>query len=102
MSWLPAASPMIAPQIRELAGEGFANKVCISQSKEPGLLHGPIASDLMSISPKLKNSVPITRDGGRWAGQHERLRYQPEVLKGLMTNYPYQLKFVVGGRGRSI
>jgi 7-carboxy-7-deazaguanine synthase len=49
----------------------------------------------MSISPKLKNSVPSSREGGRWAGQHERLRYQPEVLKQLMANYPYQLKFVV-------
>jgi 7-carboxy-7-deazaguanine synthase len=49
----------------------------------------------MSISPKLANSTPHERDGGRWAAQHDRLRYRPEVLKQLMSEYEYQLKFVV-------
>jgi len=49
----------------------------------------------MSISPKLENSTPHEREGGRWAAQHERLRYQPDVLKQLMSEYLYQLKFVV-------
>jgi 7-carboxy-7-deazaguanine synthase len=53
----------------------------------------------MSISPKLANSTPIDRDGGRWAGQHERLRYQPGVLRRLMERYPYQLKFVIAESG---
>ena len=39
----------------------------------------------MSISPKLANSTPHEREGGKWAAQHDRLRYQPEVLKQLMT-----------------
>ncbi|MDX2153280.1 MAG: 7-carboxy-7-deazaguanine synthase QueE [Bryobacteraceae bacterium] len=51
--------------------------------------------DLMSISPKLANSTPHRREGGKFALQHERLRYQPEVLKQLMARYSYQLKFVV-------
>jgi 7-carboxy-7-deazaguanine synthase len=49
----------------------------------------------MSISPKLANSTPREREGGKWAAQHDRLRYQPEVLKQLMAEYEYQLKFVV-------
>jgi 7-carboxy-7-deazaguanine synthase len=49
----------------------------------------------MSISPKLANSTPLEREGGRWAAQHERLRYQPDVLRKLMSEYDYQLKFVV-------
>jgi len=49
----------------------------------------------MSISPKLKNSTPISRDGGRWAQQHDRLRWQPNVMKELIATYPYQLKFVI-------
>jgi 7-carboxy-7-deazaguanine synthase len=49
----------------------------------------------MSISPKLENSTPREREGGKWAAQHERLRYQPEVLRRLMSEYEYQLKFVV-------
>jgi 7-carboxy-7-deazaguanine synthase len=46
---------------------------------------------LMSISPKLANSTPE----GPWAAQHERLRLQADVLNKLMTNYDYQLKFVI-------
>jgi 7-carboxy-7-deazaguanine synthase len=49
----------------------------------------------MSISPKLANSTPVDRDEGRWAAMHERVRHQPEVLRRLMAEYPYQLKFVI-------
>jgi 7-carboxy-7-deazaguanine synthase len=64
-----------------------------------GTVYQPVASDLMSISPKLANSTPGLRDEGRWAAQHDRLRYQPDVLKQLMSEYPYQLKFVVSNPG---
>jgi 7-carboxy-7-deazaguanine synthase len=60
-----------------------------------GTVYQPVVCDLMSISPKLSNSTPHTREDGRWAAQHERLRYQPAVLKQLMAENPYQLKFVV-------
>ncbi len=86
--------PMIAPQIRELTG-GLREKDLHITIETAGTVYALVACDLMSISPKLKNSVPHTRDGGRWAGQHERLRYQPAVLTQLMNGYPYQLKFVV-------
>ncbi len=49
----------------------------------------------MSISPKLANSTPWEREGGRYAAQHERLRHQPEILRHLIATYDYQLKFVV-------
>jgi 7-carboxy-7-deazaguanine synthase len=58
-------------------------------------VYQPVVCDLMSLSPKLANSTPHEREGGRWAAQHERLRYQPDVLRRLMREYPYQLKFVV-------
>jgi 7-carboxy-7-deazaguanine synthase len=60
-----------------------------------GTVFQPVACDLMSISPKLANSTPHTREDGKWAQQHDRLRYQPEVLRKLMSSYDYQLKFVV-------
>jgi 7-carboxy-7-deazaguanine synthase len=60
-----------------------------------GTVYQPVTCDLMSISPKLSNSTPHRREGGRWAAQHDRLRYQPDVLRRLMAEYPYQLKFVV-------
>jgi 7-carboxy-7-deazaguanine synthase len=49
----------------------------------------------MSISPKLSNSTPWEREGGRFAAHHEATRLQPEVLKQLIERYNYQLKFVV-------
>ncbi len=64
-----------------------------------GTVYQPVKCDLMSISPKLANSTPTEREGGRWAAQHDRLRYQPGVLKQLMAEYPYQLKFVVSDPG---
>jgi len=64
-----------------------------------GTVYAAVACDLMSISPKLSNSVPHEREGGRWAAQHDRLRYQPEVLKRLIREYAYQLKFVVASPG---
>lgn len=64
-----------------------------------GTVFQPVACDLMSISPKLANSTPWEREDGRWAAQHDRLRYRPEVLSKLMSAYPYQLKFVVSDPG---
>jgi 7-carboxy-7-deazaguanine synthase len=60
-----------------------------------GTVYEDVECDLMSISPKLSNSTPTRREGGRFAAQHDRLRYQPEVLKRLMANHHYQLKFVM-------
>ncbi len=86
--------PMIAPDIVEItrAIQSLGLHVTIETA---GTVAAPVACDLMSISPKLANSTPRDREGGRWAAQHDRLRYQPEVLKMLMAEYAYQLKFVV-------
>jgi 7-carboxy-7-deazaguanine synthase len=86
--------PMIAPQIVALtqALKNIGQHVTIETA---GTVRQPVVCDLMSISPKLANSTPHEREGGRWAAQHERLRYQPEVLRQLMAAYSYQLKFVV-------
>ncbi len=61
-----------------------------------GTVYQPVVCDLMSISPKLSNSTPRRREGGRWAAEHDRLRIQPGVLRRLMADYDYQMKFVVG------
>jgi 7-carboxy-7-deazaguanine synthase len=57
-----------------------------------GTVYRPVVCDLMSISPKLANSTPNEEPH---ASRHEKLRYQPEILKRLMDQYEYQLKFVV-------
>jgi len=86
--------PMIAPGIVELT-EGIRQLGLHVTVETAGTVFQPAACDLMSISPKLENSTPHEREGGKWAAQHERLRYQPEVLRQLMAEYEYQLKFVV-------
>jgi len=86
--------PMIDPDIVELTQKlrTIDHHITIETA---GTVFAPVECDLMSISPKLSNSTPATEEGGRWAAQHDRTRYQPEVLKQLMARYPYQLKFVV-------
>jgi 7-carboxy-7-deazaguanine synthase len=86
--------PMIAPMIGLLTQRLKEDEMHIT-IETAGTVYAPVTCDLMSISPKLANSTPHKREGGRWAAQHDRLRYQPEVLKKLMGEYEYQLKFVV-------
>jgi 7-carboxy-7-deazaguanine synthase len=88
---ITGGEPMIAPEIEDLTHR-LHQHVTIETA---GTVDTPVRCDLMSISPKLANSTPLQRDNGRWAQQHERLRYQPEVLKRLIQLYSYQLKFVI-------
>ncbi len=82
--------PMIAPGIASLtkALRGLGMHITIETA---GTVHHELDCDLMSISPKLSNSAPE----GAFRLQHERLRIQPDVLKGLIREYEYQLKFVI-------
>lgn len=122
-SWNPEGSEMpikeIAAKVRDYAashvvltgGEPmiFAESVELTQQlkqagthitvETAGTVYQPVTCDLMSISPKLANSTPHQREGGRWAAQHDRLRYQAEVLRRLASAYAYQLKFVVSDPG---
>jgi 7-carboxy-7-deazaguanine synthase len=91
---LTGGEPMIALQVVNLTNRLRQADLHIT-IETAGTVYAPVACDLMSISPKLANSTPREREGGRWAAQHERLRYQPEILKRLITEYSYQLKFVV-------
>jgi 7-carboxy-7-deazaguanine synthase len=60
-----------------------------------GTLYLPVTCDLMSISPKMKNSTPTAARDANWHLRHERVRYAPIVINRLMEEYEYQLKFVV-------
>jgi 7-carboxy-7-deazaguanine synthase len=91
---ITGGEPMIAPGIVELT-EGIKGLGLHVTIETAGTAYKAVACDLMSISPKLENSTPYERESGKWAAQHERLRYQPGVLKQLMSEYEYQLKFVV-------
>ncbi len=60
-----------------------------------GTLYLPVQCDLMSISPKLANSTPSEERAGAWAQRHEQTRGAPEVIEKLLSQYDYQVKFVV-------
>ncbi len=83
--------PMIAPETPALTAALRAAGMHITV-ETAGTVYAPVACDLMSISPKLANSTP---DDAKWAPVHERTRLQPEILRRLMADYSYQLKFVV-------
>lgn len=91
---ITGGEPMIMPDIVELT-EALARDRRHITIETAGTVFKPVRCDLMSISPKLANSTPYEREGGRWAQQHERLRIQLPVLRRLMHDYDYQLKFVV-------
>ncbi len=91
---ITGGEPMIAPGIVTLTERLKEDDFHIT-IETAGTVFESVTCDLMSISPKLANSTPHKKDKGRWAAQHERLRYQPDVLKKLIANYDYQLKFVV-------
>lgn len=90
--------PMIAPEIVPftVALRDAGLHITIETA---GTVYARVECDLMSISPKLSNSTPFEREAGRWVSQHERVRQQPEVLRRLIQNYGYQLKFVVSTPG---
>ena len=91
---LTGGEPMIASGIVDLTAalRQAGRHITIETA---GTVWAPVECDLMSVSPKLANSTPHTRGEGRWAARHERLRYQPEVLRKLIGAYTYQMKFVI-------
>src|SRR5579872_6313523 len=87
---ITGGEPMIAPEVVPLTDRLRQRGLHIT-IETAGTVFAPVACDLMSISPKLANSTPQ----GSWSAQHERRRFQPEILRHLMSSYDYQLKFVV-------
>ncbi|MEX2309247.1 MAG: 7-carboxy-7-deazaguanine synthase QueE [Pirellulales bacterium] len=60
-----------------------------------GTLYLPVAANLMSISPKFASSAPPAKAEARWHRRHERERHRPDVIRRLIAEYPYQVKFVI-------
>jgi 7-carboxy-7-deazaguanine synthase len=60
-----------------------------------GTLFLPVACDLVSISPKFASSAPDARYHSRWHRRHQRERHRPDVIRKLVAQSEYQVKFVV-------
>lgn len=91
---ITGGEPMILPDLTDLTEKikEIDQHITIETA---GTVYQKVQCDLMSISPKLANSTPHDREGGKFAEKHEELRYQPDVLKQLIREYNYQLKFVI-------
>ena len=86
--------PMLYSELIPLCGRlrAIGRHVTIETA---GTLHLPVACDLMSISPKFASSAPGAKAHPRWHRRHERERHRPEVIRRLVAEFEYQLKFVV-------
>jgi len=90
---LTGGEPMLSPEIVELTKllKEHDYQITIETS---GTIYHPVICDLMSISPKLRNTNPI--DGDLFIlREHDSERSKPDVVQKLVLRYNYQLKFVV-------
>lgn len=92
---LTGGEPMIMPEIVDLAA-ALRDRGYHITIETAATVYKPIAVDLASLSPKLANSTPTDREGGRFAAVHERQRLNYEVIQQFIDqSADFQLKFVV-------
>jgi 7-carboxy-7-deazaguanine synthase len=90
--------PLLAAGIEDLC-TGLRERGYHITVETAATLFKPLACDLASLSPKLSNSTPHQREGGRFALRHERLRLQLPMIRAWMEHADYQLKFVIDQPG---
>jgi 7-carboxy-7-deazaguanine synthase len=90
---LTGGEPMMSPEIVELTKllKEYDYQITIETS---GIIFQPVVCDLISISPKLQNTIPLSEDSAIQQN-HNAARSKPEIVQQLMLRYNYQLKFVI-------
>ncbi len=91
---ITGGEPFLAGEIAELTTRLRKKKYHIT-IETAGTIFKAVACDLISISPKLSNSTPWEREGGRFSHMHEARRLNLPVIQHFIDRYDYQLKFVV-------
>ena len=96
---LTGGEPMIMPDLPELV-DLLHQRAAHITIETAGTVFKPLQASLWSISPKLANSTPHTREGGKFAQLHEQARLNTDVLNQLIqhareTHADVQFKFVV-------
>jgi 7-carboxy-7-deazaguanine synthase len=92
---ITGGEPMIMPDIVPLcdALSALGHHITIETA---ATVYKPVKLDLASLSPKLSNSTPWNREGGRFAEAHERQRINVPLIQQFIDTSPdRQLKFVV-------
>jgi 7-carboxy-7-deazaguanine synthase len=90
---ITGGEPMLYPELVRLT-EMLHERERHITIETAGTVDQPVVCDLMSISPKLANSTPGP-EAGDWVSRHIARRHRPDVIQRLVTDYDYQLKFVV-------
>ncbi len=91
---ITGGEPMLFSELIPLSEQLRANGRHIT-IETAGTLHLPVACDLMSISPKFASSAPPNAAHPHWHRRHLRERHRPDVIRRLVTEFQYQVKFVV-------
>lgn len=94
---LTGGEPMLFSELVPLAAALRSEGMHVT-IETAGTLDLPVECDLMSISPKLSGSRPPSRLHPRWNRRHEQSRHAPHVVRRLVRDYEYQVKFVVDSR----
>ena len=94
---LTGGEPMIMPDVTDLCA-ALKARGCHITLETAATVYQPVQFDLASLSPKLSNSKPVDRAGGRFAAAHERQRINLPVIQQFIDASPdFQLKFVLSG-----
>ena len=86
--------PMLQKQITALTS-GLKQRGLHITIETAGTVWHEVECDLMSISPKLSNSTPSVERAGDWVQRHEKTRDSISIVRRMVEDYEYQLKFVV-------
>jgi len=89
---ITGGEPMVNPDLPQLAQALKVAGKHITIETAGIVFVSDVPCDLMSISPKLSNSMP---GNSKLAAIHEDSRLDVSVLRKLISNYKCQLKFVV-------
>jgi 7-carboxy-7-deazaguanine synthase len=88
---ITGGEPLLWPEMVPFSA-ALKEKGHIITFETAGTVTQNVQADLISLSPKLKNSTPDDVD---WKDRHEKTRENEEAVRFLTGNYDYQLKFVI-------
>jgi len=91
---ITGGEPFLAGEIEALTARLKKKEYHIT-IETAGTIFSAVVCDLISISPKLSNSVPREREGGQFSHMHDNFRLNLPVIQQFIDQYDYQLKFVV-------
>jgi 7-carboxy-7-deazaguanine synthase len=96
---ITGGEPMIMPDIVQLCEALKSNQFHVT-IETAATVWAAAKVDLASLSPKLANSTPRDREGGKFAAAHEKSRLNIPVVQRFIDESPdFQLKFVVAEQG---